>query len=52
MPRFVVVTGLPASGKSTIARQLCAALALPLLDKDELLEALDIDLLTRALAQA
>jgi len=40
MPRFVVVTGLPASGKSTIARQISAALALPLLDKDEILESL------------
>ena len=40
MPRFVVVTGLPASGKSTIGRQLSAALALRLLDKDEILEAL------------
>ena len=40
MPRFVIVTGLPASGKSTIARRLSAALALPLLDKDEMLEGL------------
>ncbi len=40
MPRFVVVTGLPASGKSTIGRQLFSAMALPLLDKDEILEQL------------
>ena len=40
MPCFVVVTGLPASGKSTLARQLSDALTLPLLDKDEILEGL------------
>ncbi len=38
--RFVVVSGLPASGKSTVADALAAALGLPLLDKDALLEAL------------
>jgi predicted kinase len=40
MPRFVVVTGLPGSGKSTIGRQLSTALMLPLLDKDDILEGL------------
>ncbi len=36
----IVVSGLPASGKSTLGRQLAAALGVVLLDKDELLEAL------------
>ena len=35
-----MVSGLPASGKTTLARSLSAALELPLLDKDDLLEAL------------
>lgn len=39
-PRFIVVTGLPASGKSTVGAAVAGALALPLLDKDEILEAL------------
>lgn len=37
---FVVVSGLPGSGKTTLARRLAAALALPLFDKDDILEAL------------
>jgi predicted kinase len=37
---FVVVSGLPASGKSTLARELASALGLPLLDKDAILERL------------
>ena len=40
MNRFVIVTGLPASGKSTVGRSVAEALGLPLLDKDEILEAL------------
>ena len=40
MKRFVVVSGLPASGKSTLGRALAAAWALPFIDKDEILEAL------------
>jgi predicted kinase len=38
--RFVVITGLPASGKSAIGRSIAEALALPILDKDDFLEAL------------
>jgi predicted kinase len=38
--RFVIVTGLPASGKSTVGAAVAGALALPFLDKDEILEAL------------
>ena len=38
--QWVVVSGLPASGKSTLARALSPRLALPLLDKDDILEAL------------
>lgn len=37
---FVVLTGLPASGKSTLARGLAAHLDLPVLDKDVILESL------------
>ena len=37
---FIVVSGLPASGKSTLAARLADALGLPLLDKDDILEAL------------
>lgn len=37
---FVVVSGLPGSGKTTLARQLAPALGLPLLDKDDILERL------------
>jgi predicted kinase len=37
---FVVVSGLPASGKTTLARHLADALDLPLLDKDDILEGL------------
>jgi hypothetical protein len=40
MPRFLVVSGLPASGKSTLARTLAGPLALPVLDKDSFLEEL------------
>jgi adenylate kinase len=40
MKRYVIVTGIPASGKSTIGRSLATALGLPMLDKDEILEAL------------
>lgn len=40
MNRFIVVTGLPASGKSTVGVAVARSLGLPLLDKDEILEAL------------
>lgn len=38
--RFVVISGLPGSGKSHLAKPLAAALGLPVLDKDEILEKL------------
>jgi glucokinase len=38
--RFVIVSGLPGSGKSRLAGQLGAALGLRILDKDEILEEL------------
>lgn len=40
MGRYVIVSGLPGSGKSTLARRLAPGLGLPLLDKDDILEAL------------
>lgn len=36
----IVVTGLPASGKTTLARAVARALGWPLLDKDDFLETL------------
>lgn len=36
----IIVTGLPASGKTTLARRLAAALGWPMLDKDDFLEQL------------
>ena len=40
MKQAVVVTGLPASGKTTVARHLAQLLNVPLLDKDDFLEEL------------
>lgn len=39
MPRVIAVTGLPASGKTTLGRRVAGALGLELLDKDDDLEA-------------
>lgn len=39
-PRLLVVSGLPASGKSSVGALLSEALSLPLIDKDTILEAL------------
>jgi glucokinase len=38
--RFVVIPGLPGSGKTSLARQLAPELNLPVIDKDEILERL------------
>src|SRR6185369_1656876 len=38
--RFVVVSGLPGSGKTTVARALAPLMNLPVIDKDEILERL------------
>ena len=38
--RFVVISGLPGSGKTTLARRLAPALNLPLIDKDDILDRL------------
>ncbi len=37
---FVIVSGLPASGKTTLARRLAPDLELPVIDKDDILESL------------
>ena len=37
---FVIVSGLPGSGKTTLARRLAPALGLQLIDKDDILERL------------
>lgn len=37
---FAVLSGMPGSGKTTVARPLSATLGLPLLDKDDILESL------------
>jgi adenylylsulfate kinase-like enzyme len=38
--KHLIFSGIPASGKSTVARSLSKALAVEMLDKDEILEAL------------
>ena len=40
LPLLVVVTGMPSSGKTTVAEGLAARLALPLIAKDEIKESL------------
>ena len=37
---FAIVSGLPASGKSTVGQAIASALGLPFLDKDSVLESL------------
>jgi len=39
-PTYVVVTGLPGSGKTTVGRSLNRRLSLALIDKDDILESL------------
>jgi hypothetical protein len=39
-PQFVIVSGIPGSGKTTLGRKLALALRLPFYDKDEILEGL------------
>jgi len=41
-PYYILVTGLPASGKSTLAKQLQDNLDLPLMDKDTILDEMNI----------
>jgi len=38
--RFVVVSGLPGSGKSVLAQRLSPLLGLPVIDKDDILDRL------------
>ncbi len=38
--RYIIVSGLPASGKTTLARAIASELRWPLFDKDDVLEAL------------
>ena len=38
--RFVVISGLPGSGKTTLGRRLATALGIVLIDKDEILDGL------------
>lgn len=40
LPLLVIVSGLPGSGKSTLARRIAPELGLPLLDRDELKDAM------------
>lgn len=40
MSRFLVISGLPASGKTTVGTAIAAELHLPLFDKDVILEAM------------
>ena len=40
LKRFVAISGLPGSGKTTLARHLAPALRLPLIDKDDILDRL------------
>lgn len=38
MNTATVLSGLPASGKTTVGRGIASAMAIPLLDKDDFLE--------------
>ena len=40
LPKLLIIAGLPASGKSTVARRLAGAFGMPVLEKDDLKEAL------------
>ena len=41
-PYYILVSGLPASGKSTLAKQLQDKLDWPMMDKDTILEAMNV----------
>ena len=38
--KLIIISGMPAAGKSTVARRISAALGFPVLEKDEIKEAL------------
>ena len=40
MQRYIIISGIPASGKSTVGRAVAATLGLVFLDKDDFLEAM------------
>ena len=40
MSLYIIISGIPGSGKSTLGKGLSTALGLPMLDKDDILEAM------------
>ena len=37
-PKLIIIAGMPATGKSTVARKIAAAFAFPILEKDDIKE--------------